>query len=115
AFIIILINIILDRFVPKQFLDDEGINEKLFSNHSDYSIFIIATDVAISEELLFRGVVQTTYCYLFASLLFAAIHIIYLKKPVLLLGVLGTSFYIGYLYELTYNLNVTITAHFIID
>jgi len=115
AFIIILINIILDKFVPKQFLDDGGINEKLFSNQSVYSIFIIAAVVAISEELLFRGVVQTTYGYLFASLLFAAIHIRYLKKPVLLLGVLGTSFYIGYLYELTYNLNVTITAHFIID
>src|SRR5690625_2439776 len=61
AFIIILINIILDKFVPKQFLDDGGINEKLFSNQSVYSIFIIAAVVAISEELLFRGVVQTTY------------------------------------------------------
>src|SRR5690625_1211867 len=115
AFIIILINIILDRFVPKQFLDDGGINEKLFSNQSVYSIFIIADVVAISEELLFRGVVQTTYGYLFASLLFAAIHIRYLKKPVLLLGVIGTSFYIGYLYELTYNLNVTITTNIIND
>src|SRR5690625_5005035 len=115
AFIIILINIILDKFVPKQFLDDGGINEKLFSNQSVYSIFIIAAVVAISEELLFRGVVQTTYGYLFASLLFAAIHIRYLKKPVLLLDVLGTSFYIGYLYELTYNLSVTMTGHLIIE
>src|SRR5699024_3011995 len=110
-----LINIILDKFVPKQFLDDGGINEKLFSNQSVYSIFIIAAVVAISEELLFRGVVQTTYGYLFASLLFAAIHIRYLMKLVLLLGVLGTSFYIVYLYELSYHLNVTITAHSIID
>src|SRR5699024_2784698 len=115
AFIIILINIILDKFVPKQFLDDGGINEKLFSNQSVYSIFIIAAVVAISEELLFRGVVQTPYGYLFASLLFAALHIIYLKKIILLLVVLGISFYIGHFYELTHNHNVTITAHFIID
>src|SRR5699024_8942217 len=39
SFIIILINIILDRFVPKPFLDDGGIYEKLFSNQSVYSIF----------------------------------------------------------------------------
>src|SRR5699024_12728453 len=114
TFIIILINIILDKFVPKQFLDDGGINEKLFSNQSVYSIFIIAAVVAISEELLFRGVVQTTYGSLFASLLFAAIRIRSLKKPVLLFGALGTRFYIGSLYELTSNLNVTIRAHCII-
>src|SRR5690625_7247858 len=93
AFIIILINIILDKFVPKQFLDDGGINEKLFINQSVYSIFIIAAVVAISEELLFRGVVQTTNGYLFSILLFAAIHIIYLNKAVLLLGVLVTIIY----------------------
>src|SRR5690625_4604369 len=92
AFIIILINIILDKFVPKQFLDDGGINEKLFSNQSVYSIFIIAAVVAISEYVLLCVVLQTTYGYLFVILLFIAIHIRYLKKPVLLLGVLGTSF-----------------------
>src|SRR5690625_7893169 len=91
AFIIILINIILDKFVPKQFLDDGGINEKLFSNQSVYSIFIIAAVVAISEELLFRCVVQTTYGYLFAILLFSAIHISFLMKIFFLLCVLCTS------------------------
>src|SRR5690625_5418828 len=78
AFIIILINIILDRFVPKQFLDDGGINEKLFSNQSVYSIFIIAAVVAIFEVLLFRGVVQITYGYLFFSLLISVFLLIYL-------------------------------------
>src|SRR5690625_573855 len=37
AFIIILINIILDKFVPKQFLDDGGINEKLFRSEEHTS------------------------------------------------------------------------------
>src|SRR5699024_12399562 len=58
AFIIILINIILFKFVPKHFLDDGGSNEKLSSHQSVYSIFIIAAIVAITEELLFRHLVQ---------------------------------------------------------
>src|SRR5699024_3353469 len=115
AIIVVLINIILDGFIPKHYLDDRGINEKLFSGQSIFSIFIIAATVAIAEELLFRGVIQSTYGYIFASLLFALIHIRYLKKPVLLVAVVGMSFYIGYLYEITHNLNVTITAHFLID
>ncbi len=115
AFIVILINIVLDELVPKHFMDDGGINEKLFSGQSVFSIFIIAATVAIAEELLFRGVIQSTYGYVFASLLFALIHIRYLKKPILLVAVIGMSFYIGYLYEVTQNLNVTITAHFLID
>lgn len=115
AIIVVLINIILDGFIPKHYLDDGGINEKLFSGQSIFSIFIIAATVAIAEELLFRGVIQSTYGYIFASLLFALIHIRYLKKPVLLVAVVGMSFYIGYLYEITHNLNVTITAHFLID
>ncbi|HLR60613.1 MAG TPA: CPBP family intramembrane glutamic endopeptidase [Pseudogracilibacillus sp.] len=115
AIIVVLINIILDGFIPKHYLDDGGINEKLFSGQSIFSIFIIAATVAIAEELLFRGVIQSSYGYVFASSLFALIHIRYLKKPVLLVAVVGMSFYIGYLYEITHNLNVTITAHFLID
>lgn len=115
ASLIISIDIILDTVIPKRFLDDGGINEKLFSGQSILSIFVIALVVAIAEELLFRGVIQTTFGYLFASSLFALIHIRYLKKPILLLSIIGVSFYIGYLFEITQNLNVTIVAHFLID
>ncbi|WP_404453206.1 type II CAAX prenyl endopeptidase Rce1 family protein [Oceanobacillus kapialis] len=38
-----------------------------------------------------------------------------MKKPVLFISVLLVSFYIGYLFEQTGNLIVTITAHFIVD
>src|SRR5699024_6033845 len=93
--------------------DDGGINEKLFSGQSIFSIFIIAATVAIAEELLFRGVIQSTYGYIFASLLFALIHIRYLKKPVLLVAVVGMSFYIGYLYEIIHNFNVIISYFFL--
>lgn len=115
AFLIIIIDVILDKFIPNRFLDDGGINEKLFSGQSTFSIFIITATVAIAEELLFRGVIQSTFGYVFASLLFALIHIRYLKKPILLIVIIGLSFYIGYLFEVTQNLNVTITTHFLID
>ena len=115
ASFIIIIDIILDAVIPKRYLDDGGINKKLFSEQSIFSIFIIAAVVAVSEEVLFRGVIQTTFGYIFASSLFAIIHIRYLKKPILLLSIIGISFYIGYLFEITQNLSVTIVAHFLID
>ena len=115
AIIVIALNIILSRYVPNRYLDDGGINEKLFKSQSVFSIIIIALTIAIAEELLFRGVIQTVFGYIFASSLFAIIHIRYLKKPVLLISIIIVSFYIGYLFEVTQNLLVTITAHFIID
>src|SRR5699024_12098023 len=78
-------------------------------------IIIITLIVAISEEVLFRGVIQTTFGYIFASSLFAIIHIRYLKKPILFLLVLFTSFLIGYLFLITENLLVTIVFHFLFD
>src|SRR5699024_11474282 len=59
-------------------------------------------------ELLFRGVLQTTFGYIPASVIFALVHVRYLSKPVLLISVLLISFFIGYLFEVTGNLYVTI-------
>lgn len=113
--IIVIIDLILIKFLPKQLYDDGGINERIFKNRTISDIFIIALIVAVSEELLFRGVVQTTFGYIFASTLFALVHFRYLKKPVLLVSILFVSFYIGYLFKITGNLYVTIVAHFIVD
>lgn len=113
--IIVIIDIILIRFVPYRFFDDGGINQKMFQNRSISDIFILTLMIAVSEELLFRGVIQTTFGYLIASVIFALVHFRYLTKPILLLSVLLISFYIGYLFEITGNLLVVITAHFIVD
>ncbi|WP_163969883.1 CPBP family intramembrane glutamic endopeptidase [Oceanobacillus halotolerans] len=113
--LIVLIDLILMGVFPKRYYDDGGINERVFKNRSFVEIFYITLFVAISEELLFRGVIQTTVGYFVASTIFALIHFRYLKKIVLLISVLLVSFYIGYLFELTESLTVTITAHFIID
>src|SRR5699024_1952914 len=115
ALIIVLLDLIVMRIFPKKHYDDGGINERIFKNRSVLYIGIISFIVAISEELLFRGVIQTTFGYFIASLIFALVHIRYLKKPVLLVSVLLTSFLIGYLFKVTENLTVTIITHFFVD
>lgn len=115
AVMLILIEIVLYRILPKRYFDDGGINEKLFKNQSVMGVFWIAVTVAVVEEFLFRGVIQTTFGYIFASSLFVLLHTRYLKKPLLLLLLIMTSFLIGYLFELTNNLLVTIVFHFLVD
>ncbi len=50
---------LLIRYVPEQWYDDGGINEKLFRSRSVPHIFIMTAIIAFCEELLFRGVIQT--------------------------------------------------------
>ncbi|MTW84972.1 CPBP family intramembrane metalloprotease [Virgibacillus dakarensis] len=113
--IIVTVDVILMAVLPEHYYDDGGINDKIFKNRSVSSIFIVVLVIAIAEELLFRGVLQTTFGYVTASTIFALVHIRYLKKPVLLLSVLFVSFYLGFLFERTGNLLTTMTAHFIVD
>lgn len=113
--LVVLFNLALEMVVPERHLDDDGINKRIFGSQSVPFIIVFSLLIALSEEMLFRGLIQTVFGYVFASLFFAFIHFRYLKKPVLLLSVLAVSFLIGYLYELTGNLLVTITAHFTVD
>ncbi|GGM22659.1 CAAX amino protease [Paraliobacillus quinghaiensis] len=115
GFLVVAVDISMYQFVPKKYWDDGGINEKIFRSSTVFQIFLLTVVVAISEEILFRGVLQPTIGYITTSLFFAIIHIRYLFKPVLFIGVVALSFYIGWLFELTNNLLVTITTHFIID
>src|SRR5699024_4257344 len=115
GFIIVAVDIVFMLVFPSRFYDDGGINKRIFSNRSVGNIALLAMLVAVAEELLFRGVIQTIFGYVVASALFAVVHIRYLKKVVLFILILFVSFYIGYLFELTENLLVTITAHFVND
>mgnify|MGYP001404332256 CR=1 FL=1 len=115
ALVLVVVEIIMGKLIPKKYFDDGGINEKLFKGQAVPGIFSIALVVAICEELLFRGVIQTVFGYIFASSLFVIFHTRYLKKPLLLLMVIITSFLIGYLFEVTNNILVTITFHFVVD
>lgn len=115
SIVVLAIDLILMYTLPKKYYDDGGINEKVFRNTSVFEIFLISLLVAFSEEIFFRGVIHTSFGYLIGSISFALVHIRYLTKPVLLISVLFISFYIGWMYELTQNLWVTIVAHFLID
>ncbi|MFD2045891.1 CPBP family intramembrane glutamic endopeptidase [Ornithinibacillus salinisoli] len=113
--IVVFIDIILIHVFPSRYYDDGGINKRIFSSLSFYEIVYVTLIIAIAEELLFRGVIQTTFGYFIASTIFAIVHFRYLKKPILLVSIILVSFFIGYLFELTENLVVTITSHFFID
>jgi len=115
AILFVIFEIFLYFVVPKEWLDDGGVNEKVFRNQSVPSIFLIAFVVGIAEEALFRGVIQTTFGLLVASVSFIVLHVRYLTKPLLLIMVSVTSFFIGFLYHYTENLLVVITFHFLLD
>ncbi|RKQ37689.1 CPBP family intramembrane glutamic endopeptidase [Oceanobacillus halophilus] len=112
---IVLLDIFIMRIFPEKHYDDGGINKRIFKNQSIGFIFVLSSLVAISEELLFRGVLQSVFGYLIASILFAVVHFRYFTKPVLLLSIFSISFLIGYLFEVTNNLYVTIAFHFTVD
>ncbi|MDV2580851.1 CPBP family intramembrane glutamic endopeptidase [Alkalibacillus haloalkaliphilus] len=115
ALLIVTINVILVKVLPKKSYDDGGVNERLFKALSIPHIFAITLLIAFAEEVLFRGVIHTFAGFIIASLLFALIHFRYLNKVVLLVSVLLLSFLIGYMYEVTNNLMVPFVAHFLID
>ncbi|MEK1830639.1 CPBP family intramembrane glutamic endopeptidase [Priestia megaterium] len=72
------------KCVPEHLYDDGGINERLFANRSVPHLILICIIVACSEEILFRGVIQVQFGLFWASIVFALVHIRYLKKWFLL-------------------------------
>ncbi|GIN85629.1 CAAX amino protease [Heyndrickxia sporothermodurans] len=114
--IIVLLDVILMKIVPNNYYDDGGINEKIFSNRSIMEIALLTAVIAISEEFLFRGVLQTHVGLIIASIIFALVHIRYWGNWFLIINILILSFWIGFVYEISNNnLNTTIMMHFIID
>ncbi|OIJ14851.1 CAAX protease family protein [Anaerobacillus alkalilacustris] len=115
ALLIIGFELCLEKVVPKKMFDDGGINERVFKNLGVIHIFILSFIIAFSEELLFRGVLQTHFGIVPASILFAVIHLRYLKKIILFIITISLSFFLGWMYQITGNLLVPIFAHFTID
>ncbi|EID44795.1 CPBP family intramembrane glutamic endopeptidase [Parageobacillus thermoglucosidasius] len=115
AVIVLSIDFLSMRYLPEHWYDDGGINEKIFENRSIPHIFFLCLLIAFSEELLFRGVIQTHFGLFVASTVFALLHVRYLEKLFLFAMVVLLSFFLGYIYELTNSLWVTIFAHFLID
>lgn len=112
---VVVVDMVLMKWLPSSFYDDGGLNERIFKNRKIIHIAWIAAFVAISEELLFRGIIQTKVGLVVASLIFAIIHYRYLFNWFLFSNIVILSFFIGYIYQWTENLAVTIVMHFIID
>jgi hypothetical protein len=112
---VVLVDIFLMKWLPSSYYDDGGLNERIFRNRHILHILLIAAIVAFSEELLFRGIIQTKVGLVLASIIFAIIHYRYLFNWFLFVNIVLLSFLIGLIYEWTDNLAVTIVMHFVID
>lgn len=115
ALMIIIINIIMERLLPAKFFDDGGINEKLFAERSLIHIVFIAFIVALSEEFLFRVVIQPLLGLWWTSVLFTVIHVRYLGNWVMPLFVFAVSLSLGGLYIWSENAWAPVTTHFLVD
>lgn len=112
---VVILDLILMKWLPPSYYDDGGLNERIFKGRSVFHIAIIAAIVAIFEEILFRGVIQTHVGLIASSIIFAVVHYRYLFNLFLFINVIVLSFFIGFIFLITENIIVTIFMHFIID
>lgn len=83
AAFVIFADFCLMRWLPEGQYDDGGINERLFSILSVPHVFFATLLIAFVEEILFRGVLQVHFGLIAASVIFALLHVRYLRKIVL--------------------------------
>ncbi|MFW5433224.1 CPBP family intramembrane glutamic endopeptidase [Paenibacillus apiarius] len=115
AVLVVLADIAISRFVPDELNDDGGVNEKLFRKRPVWHIFAISFIVGVCEEMLFRGAAQHAFGPYWTSIMFAAIHVRYLRHWLPTLMVFLISYALGTVYEWTGTLWAPIMAHFVID
>lgn len=111
----LLVDLLLSRIMPENAMDDGGINQLLFQNRPIWHIICIAAIVSICEELLFRGAIQYSFGPYWTSILFAVIHIRYLRHWIPTGWVFLSSYGLGYIYVQTDSLWAPIICHFVID
>jgi len=113
--LVVAVDIVLTRMAPAHWWDDGGINRLLFQGRSPVHIVWIACLVAVAEELMFRGALQSLIGLWGSSLLFALVHFRYWKRIPLMLLVFAVSLGFGVLVEWSGSLVPAIIAHFVID
>lgn len=113
--IVVGIEILLALVLPAEWLDDGGINLRLFRRRSVLHIAWIALLVSVAEEMLFRGAVQHWLGIWGTSLLFTLIHFRYLRQWAMASLLFAVSAALGWVVEWSGTLTPAIVAHFIID
>ncbi|WP_171910696.1 CPBP family intramembrane glutamic endopeptidase [Rossellomorea aquimaris] len=113
--IVVVLDLVMMKYLPPEFYDDGGVNARIFSDRNIGEIALLAFVIAVSEEILFRGIIQFHLGIILSSIIFAVIHFRYWAHWFLIMNIVILSFWIGMIYEVTGNLLVTIMMHFIID
>jgi membrane protease YdiL (CAAX protease family) len=113
--IVVGIEVLLVRVLPPEWLDDGGINLRLFRGRSLLHIAWIALLVSVAEEMLFRGAVQHWLGIWGTSFLFTLIHFRYLRRWAMLSLLFVVSAALGWAAEWSGTLTPAIVAHFIVD
>jgi len=112
---VVLMDMIFMKYIPGKYHDDGGLNKRIFRQRHPVHIAVIAAVVSVSEEILFRGVIQTNLGLLAASIIFAVVHYRYLFNWFLFINIIFISLIIGCVYLWTGSLLATIIMHFTID
>ncbi len=115
AAVVLAVTFLIERFLPASWLEDNGINDRIFSGLPVGGILLLCLLVGVSEEWLFRGVLQALLGNVWTSCLFALIHFRYLRKPVLLISVFSISYLLGTIFEMNAHLLGPILAHSLIN
>ncbi|MFC4302748.1 CPBP family intramembrane glutamic endopeptidase [Cohnella boryungensis] len=115
ALLVLLFDLGISRFVPEEATDDGGVNERLFRMRPVWHIAVISLVVAICEEILFRGAIQFAIGPYWTSILFAAIHVRYLRHWIPTGMVFAISYGLGFIMDYTGTLLAPIVAHFLVD
>jgi membrane protease YdiL (CAAX protease family) len=115
AAIMLVVDLLLTHIVPEDSMDDGGINQLLFGSRPLWHIVVIAAIVAVCEELLFRGAIQHSLGPYWTSILFAVIHVRYLRHWIPTGWVFLSSYGLGYIYIHSGSLWAPILCHFVID
>ncbi|WNR42476.1 CPBP family intramembrane glutamic endopeptidase [Paenibacillus roseipurpureus] len=115
AIVVLGVDLLISRWVPKEVSDDGGINRMIFGNRALWHIALISFIVSICEEVLFRGAIQHAWGPYWTSILFAAIHVRYLQHWLMTGMVFSISYGLGWIYLHTGSLWTPIIAHFMID
>lgn len=112
---VVVVDLLISRFIPEEASDDGGVNERIFRTRPVWHIAVLSLVVAICEELLFRGALQHAIGPYWTSIIFATIHVRYLKHWIPTGLVFSISYGLGWIYIHTGSIWAPIIAHFLID
>lgn len=115
ALLVVAVEIVLIVWLPPEMFDDGGLNELLFRDLPVWHIALVCLVVALAEEFLFRAVIQPGLGVWWTSVLFALVHVRYLKKWVMMAVVFLISMLFGWLFDKTGTVWAVVWTHFLVD